>query len=354
MTLLRWPKIKLYTFILSMPFIVAMLHLIMYRERAWKELDIWIISTPIITAIGIIDMWGHVQYTSWVEQKYPLRTQLLQRITLKLLVWLFVMTPGVILILLLYDYFHILGYKISTDDMLKAMLVGACVNLIFETLYEADFMMQKNREIQAENKRLKILSVNEELTMLKHQVNPHFLFNCFNTLSSLITVDRQLAEKFLDELSKVYRYLLRSNTSSVSSLENELQFIDSYFSLLSTRYGESIKMNIRVDKHYLNYCIPTLSLQLLVENAVKHNQISKPQPLCIDIFTTADDNLVVSNSLRRKSSQVPGGGLGLHNIRSKYALLHHKSLQILESKSDFVVVLPLLWRPDANADTVHA
>ena len=140
----------------------------------------------------------------------------------------------------------------------------------------------------------------QEFENLKSQVNPHFLFNCFNTLSSLIQEDKKEAEKFLDELSKVYRYLLTNNEDGVSTVEKEVKFLESYYRLLKTRYGDGLHINIEIDKRYYPYLLPSLSLQLLVENAVKHNVVSRQKPLTIEVFTAAGNKLVVNNNLQRK------------------------------------------------------
>ncbi|MDX2046380.1 MAG: histidine kinase, partial [Chitinophagaceae bacterium] len=175
------------------------------------------------------------------------------------------------------------------------------------------------------------------------QVNPHFLFNCFNTLSSLISEDRKKAEKFLNELSKVYRYLLRNNEDGLSTVENEIRFIRSYYQLLQTRHGEAVQVNIEIDKRYEPYLLPSLSLQLLVENVVKHNALSKNKPLVIDIFTTAGNKMVVNNNLQRRTIKAPSNKVGLENIKAKYSLLKQDGFQVMEDEKNFTVVLPLIW-----------
>jgi LytS/YehU family sensor histidine kinase len=179
--------------------------------------------------------------------------------------------------------------------------------------------------------------------VLKNQVNPHFLFNCFNTLSSLISENKEKAETFLNELSKVYRYLLRNNEDGLSTLENEMKFIRSYYGLLKTRHGESLEMTIDIDKRYYPYLLPSLTLQLLVENVVKHNQLARNQPLVIEIFTTAGNKLVVNNNLQRRTIKAPSNKVGLENIKAKYELLNQKGFQVMEDSKNFTVVLPLIW-----------
>jgi two-component system, LytTR family, sensor kinase len=146
----------------------------------------------------------------------------------------------------------------------------------------------------------------------------------------------------LDELSKVYRYLLSNNQESISTVENEIKFILSYFQLLLTRFGKADELNIKIEKQFNSYLLPSLTLQLLVENAVKHNSLSKNQPLIIDIFTTANKKLIINNNLQRSTINVHSNGIGLNNIKSKYLLLKQKDFQVIQSKEKFTVILPLI------------
>jgi two-component system, LytTR family, sensor kinase len=301
--------------------------------------------------IGIASWYGHVLYANWTERKYPSLKQTRQRVILKLLIPVLVMGPSVALILILYDNLHILGYHLRQEHIVISMAIGISVNLIFETLFEADFVLQRLKESRVQKEAALQLAVNEEFDALKNQVNPHFLFNCFNTLSSLISVDKELAEKFLDELSKVYRYLLRSNEEGLSSLENEIKFIQSYFQLLQTRHGEAVKLNMQIDKRYESYLLPSLTLQLLIENVVKHNALSKNKPLVIDIFTTAGNKLVVNNNMQRRTVKAPSNGVGLENIKAKYSLLKQPGFQVIEDEKNFTVVLPLIWNNNLSNKT---
>lgn len=347
-----WGKLKLYCYLFSMPFIITMLHLIMFQNRVWSEPSIWLLSSPIIFILGSFSMAGHVMYETWVEKKYPSLTQTRQRIIMKALVTIFVMTPSVYVIFLFYHIFYLFHYKIHPGHLWQGALVGLSVNMIFETLYEADFVFRRVRENAAENATLQQLSLRQEFDTLKNQVNPHFLFNCFNTLSALIGANKEKAIQFLDELSKVYRSLLRSNHDSLSTLSHELEFIASYFKLLETRHGEAVKMYTNIERQYLSYCIPSLSLQLLLENAVKHNMVSKKNPLVIEIFTSGENKLVVNNNLQRKVIIAHNNGVGLQNIKAKYELLKQPGFQVMDGDKNFTVVLPLLWKPAESTQTV--
>jgi two-component system, LytTR family, sensor kinase len=347
---MKWikpPKLEVYSFILSIPLISIAYNLLFYGDRLWKDINVWLISFNLIVVIGIVSWYGHVLYGNWAESKYPSLKQSKQRIILKLLIPVLIMGPSVALILVLYDKFHILGYNLKVSHIPRAMAIGVSVNLIFETLFEADYTLKCLKQSRIEKESTMQLAMNQEFDSLKNQVNPHFLFNCFNTLSSLITVDKEKAEQFLDELSKVYRYLLRNNEEGVSTVENEIKFIQSYFKLLQTRHGEAVRLNIQIDKRYDTYLLPSLSLQLLVENVVKHNALSKNKPLIIDIFTAAGNKLVISNNLQRRSVKAPSNKVGLENIKAKYELLKQPGFQVLEDEKNFTVVLPLIWSSTA-------
>lgn len=344
MKLVKPPRFKLFSFLFSMPLIDVILNLIMFGERLWQDPKVWVVSFPLIFLLGYLSWYSHLLYETAVEKKYPALSQSRQRITMKVLIVFLVMMPSVLIIFFIYHAFHILGYQIHSDHLYKGMIVGACVNIIFETLFEAEYIFTKYKESTFERDTLEQLTIQQEFDTLKNQVNPHFLFNCFNTLSSLISVDKGKAEIFLDELSKVYRYLLRNNQETTGSLETEIKFIRSYYKLLQTRHGEAVQLNIQIDKRYNNYQLPSLSLQLLVENVVKHNALSKNKPLVIDIFTTAGNKLVVTNNLQRRTQKAPSNGVGLDNIRAKYLLLRQPGFQVLEDEKNFTVVLPLIWK----------
>ena len=336
-------KVQVIGFWLSMPFITVALNAILYPGRFIDDWRVWVVSWPLIYALGYLSWFSHMQYDDAIRRKFPSLKESGKRILFKALTNPLIMTPSVFVIFLVYDGFHILGYHLHTADLKWGYLIGLSVNLLFDTLWEVLFLLEKYRESVQEKLLLEKMSMEHEFENLKGQINPHFLFNCFNTLSSLIEEDKTEAERFLDELSKVYRYLLRANDSGISTVEKEMRFIQSYFELLRTRYGEALQLNMDIDRRYFPYQLPSLSLQLLVENAVKHNIVSRQQPLIMDIFTTAGNRLVVNNNLQRKALSPASTRIGLRNIQEKYRLLKEEGFQVVEGENNFMVVLPLLW-----------
>lgn len=182
-----------------------------------------------------------------------------------------------------------------------------------------------------------------QMMALQAQLNPHFLFNSLNSLSSLIAEDPAKAERFVDEMANVYRYLLRNNDNKLTTLQTELKFVDSYYHLLKTRYGAGIDLRKSVDDPYLAYQLPPLTLQLLLENAVKHNIVSSDQPLIIEVASSPDGWLTVSNTLQRRVvNRANSTQKGLLNILSKYQLLGQAMPKVEEKNDAFVVALPLI------------
>jgi sensor histidine kinase YesM len=344
-------RLQWFSFFASMPFIDVLANYIIFKDRTFQDIHVWLISFPVIY-FGGMGIWRcQVMIGNYVKYRFPALKQTTKRVVINTFLIVPFMASGVSFIYFFYAQFNILGYQSNSEDLKLCLLLGFCVNLVFETLYESAFVMEKYKETVKEKEQLEQQSVYTEFDSLKNQVNPHFLFNCFNTLSSLITEDKKKAEKFLDELSKVYRYLLRNNENGLSTVENEIKFIQSYYQLLQTRHGEAVQINIEIDKRYEPYLLPSLTLQLLVENVVKHNVLSKNKPLVIDIFSTAGNKLVVNNNLQRRSQKVPSGKVGLENIKAKYKLLKQKGMQVIEDGKNFTVVLPLIWNNNIRSGT---
>jgi two-component system, LytTR family, sensor kinase len=196
------------------------------------------------------------------------------------------------------------------------------------------------QEVEMENEILKRENLNAQHETLKQQVNPHFLFNSLNTLRSLIKLDSNQAEDFASELSSVYRYMLRHQDKQQVTLREEIEFLQSYLYLLKIRFGESIQTQIQIPADHLDLLMPPNTLQLLIENAVKHNVISQKKPLSISLFMR-DNCLVVENTLQPKAIRSASSHLGLTNIRSRYALLKGKDVTIQQGRGSFQVLLPV-------------
>lgn len=199
---------------------------------------------------------------------------------------------------------------------------------------------KEKQEILMENETLKRENLNALHESLKQQVNPHFLFNSLNTLKSLIKEDQGQAVDFTSELSSVYRYMLRHQDKKEVPLKEEIGFVKSYLYLLKIRYGDAIQVKIDIPEELLDSLMPPNTLQLLMENTVKHNALSGKKPLSISIYIH-DGHLVVENTLHPKTARGSSSQLGLSNIQGRYALLKGKEVVIQRSDEFFRVLLPI-------------
>jgi len=204
-------------------------------------------------------------------------------------------------------------------------------------------IIDSRQQIAIQFEKLKMENLQSSYNALMGQVNPHFFFNSLNGLNSLIrSGEQEKTLTYLDELSNVFRYVLQSNKKELVTLAEELEFVKAYTYLLSVRYEGKIFFSIQVDTFYLHWYLPILSILPLVENAVKHNVISKQYPLRIDIYTTKDDQLMISNQIRPKIDDNERSGIGLKNLWGRYRMLTSKDIHISQRKDYFKVSLPLL------------
>lgn len=209
-------------------------------------------------------------------------------------------------------------------------------------VYEVIYYLQLYRMALTDTEELKRARIKTELDALRQQVNPHFLFNSLNSLTALISEDPQKAETFSEELSSVYRYLLRANDAPLVPLTAELDFLDSYYHLLKTRHGDALMLVRQLEPGSEARRLPPLTLQLLIENAVKHNVILPEQPLTIQLSTDEADRLIVRNNIQRRPTRALSNGVGLSNILTKYQMLGQPAPVIEDDGREFRVTLPLV------------
>jgi two-component system LytT family sensor kinase len=199
---------------------------------------------------------------------------------------------------------------------------------------ERQMYLNKSEQLLRENLQTKF-------EVLKNQINPHFLFNNLNVLSSLVYQDPKVADRFIIEFSKIYRYILDMQAKAMVSLESELNFLDSYTYLLKQRFKDGITVKKEISSSLLQKKIPPLTLQLLMENVVKHNIISMEHPLTV-YLKEEDDRLIFKNKITLRNQSEKPSGLGLNNIRERYKLVSSRSVTIQKEDGFFIVSLPLL------------
>jgi sensor histidine kinase YesM len=213
--------------------------------------------------------------------------------------------------------------------------------LVITSTFVIRLVFQK-QNVMLENEKLRREALQSQYESLKNQLSPHFLFNSLTALSVLVKEEPQQAQNYIGSLSKALRYTLKSNEKKLVTLSEEMEFMTSYLFLIRMRYGDNLEIKTMIDEGMLLYLLPPLTIQTLVENAIKHNEISKRKPLTIDISTTSEGNLVIINDIQQKLTGEEGTGIGLTNLSKQFMLLIGKDIAIRRSNGQFSVEVPLI------------
>ena len=230
----------------------------------------------------------------------------------------------------------------DNDHLINTVLVIIIAACFITNIYEIIFLNLEKEYNESRVEQLNVAKAQAELEALKNQIDPHFIFNSLNTLSFLITRDPQNARLFNDTLARVYRYILSNKERDLVLLREEIEFISNYFYLLKIRFAEAVSMVIEItDLSAENFLIPPISLQALVENAIKHNEFSDKKPLTIDVSISAD-YVIVRNAMNRRNDPPPTSKIGLSNLDNRYKLLTKRNILVENNFESFTVKLPIV------------
>jgi sensor histidine kinase YesM len=245
--------------------------------------------------------------------------------------------------LLLTGWYHVFAKgNVQWDTVFTATLIIMICVVFITHVYETVFLVRDSESEMVRNAQLERARVQAELEALKNQIDPHFIFNSLNTLSYLIEERPSKAKQFNDNLADVYRYILQNKSRDLVFLQEEITFIIDYFSLLKIRFENAVQLDITIREDlYDRFLIPPISLQVLIENAIKHNEFSEASPLKVTISLTGDQ-LIVHNKTSKKALRKSSSKIGLQNLNERYKLTTEKSITVQEELKDFVVMLPVL------------
>ncbi len=301
------------------------------------------LSTMMLTTV----LWMGNRYVMiWSRTRYPQFDKVKRRILVQsgiMLVYTSIVTN--FLGFFLHDYcgMHTAdgGGLSMLDIVINSNNAAIFTSLTVVAIYESIYFMSELRQSIEEKEMLKRESLQAQLNALKTQVNPHFLFNNLNTLTAVIPENPEQAINFVQQLSKVYRHILEVKDERTIPLKDELDVLKAYAFLLKTRFGNNLAITINVGGEKMQKKVVPLSLQLLMENAIKHNIVSAERPLKIDVYAV-NGTLVVSNNLQKKNQVFESTGIGLDNIRNRYRLLGDRLINVAESSNSFTVSIPLI------------
>jgi len=246
-------------------------------------------------------------------------------------------------ILLLAGWYHIFSKGSVNWQVIftAALIIMICVIFITH-VYETVFLVKESESEMLRAEQLERARAEASLEALKNQIDPHFIFNSLNTLSYLIEEKPAKAKQFNDNLADVYRYILQNKARDLVLLQEEMNFLTDYFSLLEIRFERAVQLRLAMDKNLFGqYLIPPISLQVLMENAIKHNEFSDAVPLVVDIGCK-NDTLIFCNEVRKKTLRKPSSRTGLRNLDARYKLSTGHTIIVEETEKVFRVVLPVL------------
>lgn len=297
-----------------------------------------------LIAIGItVGVWeGNLWLDVWLNRRLPWVTNPGRRMAWHLPLGLIYSAGLIYLSMWAFNrYVCVLPEAIKDKFVVSALVMGILVTIATLAIeISIQFFVQWKRSL-VEVEKYKAESLQAQLQNLKDQVNPHFLFNNMSVLSSLVYTDQDKAVEFINQLSKVYRYVLDSRNSELVSLDSELVFIRSYTYLLQIRFGTTINFHFDIQDKLRSLLLPPMALQLLIENAIKHNEVSAERPLTITVH--ADPvALTVSNNLQLRSHPEPVSRTGIRNLQARYRFFTDQTVQVNIRDQQFTVTLPLL------------
>lgn len=304
----------------------------------------------IISLVGVIASWVSIRAIGNFFRKHCRKIAFGLRLAMQVLISCII---SISITLCLY-YAGIFYFTLRPEycdigllDLKNLILTVLLLTFLINTIYEGFYLFLRLSETALETERYKKESIEAQYQNLTSRLNPHFLFNSLNTLTTIVEEDTPKAVAYIQELSVVYRYVLNSQKSTWVDLPSELKFTQSYITLLKMRFEEDLKVEMDICEKHTNYFILPLTVQLLIENAVKHNEISNSLPLVVRIFCN-EEQLVVSNNKQKRNIMPSTTKVGLHNISERYKFLVDKEVIIEDTPSSFVVRIPLVKRVDTE------
>jgi len=303
----------------------------------------WQVKLSFLYTIGIAAVvWQGNRYLHFSMRSYfNWHNKPIQKVLVLLFSIAFYTIP--VSILLLVGWYNFFGTgQVNWHIVWNSTLIILIAVVFITHVYETVFLVKETESEMVKNEQLERTKAETELEALKNQIDPHFIFNSLNTLSHLIEEKPAKARLFNDNLADVYRYILQNKARGLVLLKEEMLFLQNYFSLLKIRFEKAVEMQVSIDEEEIGqYLIPPISLQILAENAIKHNEFSDAMPLVIRI-TISNDQLIVQNPVKKKNLRKLSSKIGLQNLQERYKLTTGKEILIKEEEGNFTVILPIL------------
>lgn len=276
-----------------------------------------------------------------LRRKYPLIRQTPKRLIITCLYLVGFMAVADPILCSLTEFKPIVE-SLKNESFLIDLGINTAIALVIGSMYENVYFFDHWKNTIKLNEALKNQQIRTQFEVLQNQMSPHFLFNSLNTLTTLIAEDADIAVNFTEKLSEVYRYILQNREKELVELKEEVEFVKNYSFLLKMRYPENLYIDFELGEGIMTKSIPPLTLQILVENAIKHNVVSKSNPLYISIYSENEKTIIIKNNLQQKSGIKKSTKTGLKNIKKRYEYLGARNIDIITTADHFLVAAPLL------------
>jgi hypothetical protein len=333
------------------------------RKGHWRELTIRIVGITVIAFISVFLDFGYSQNDAGLLKAFLvsfIRTALIWngsmiiiqfavkrypvfRETFKLIAFQIV---GLCLFVFLVELGEIyaaekyLKVSLSYSDKRTLIIGSLLITFMISSIYASVAFFIQWKENLLRTQALEKANLEARYETLRNQVNPHFLFNSLNTLLMLVN-DNPVASKYVESISEIMRYMLKSRDKEIVLLGDDLKIARDYVFVQQSRFGTKLNVEFDVPEKYFHYAVPPLALQMLLENAIKHNVVSKEHPLSVNVYANENNYLVIENTMRAKIDKDPSTGVGISNINARYLHLSGKSIVVKQESGRFVVMLPL-------------
>ncbi|WP_109832498.1 sensor histidine kinase [Reichenbachiella versicolor] len=321
-------------------FAVALIITVVFKTPEDDAIPFYMLYGKVLVFCAVL--WnGSGFILDYFEDRFPLLESTPKRLLISVVsvtLWLILGANLVSLILGTCTWDNIIDPKFFFRNNNISLIAG----IIISSFYVGNDFFEKWKESVRQNEELKNQQIRTQFEVLQNQMSPHFLFNSLNTLTTLIEEDQKVAVDFTQTLSEVYRYILRNKERELVSVHEELEFCKSYVYLLKMRYPENLLVDIKVDLESRQKYVAPLTIQMLLENAIKHNMISKIAPLNIEVYIDQIGEIVVKNTLQIKKSLEKSTKTGLDNIRKRYQFLGDREIKVVTSQKYFRVAIPLI------------
>ncbi|MCD4794830.1 MAG: histidine kinase [Bacteroidales bacterium] len=323
--------------LISIFFIGIIMPVIFYDKSDIKGLLLWIVISVIMTFV----FWeGSIRVVSYIWHKFPFEKNIFIHIAVN---FLYLSVLSVFIIALLY-LIHLSFSRLSDNywqNMTGVHVAVVLVSFFTTSIHEGIFIFNKWKESLVLSAKLEKENIQSQLDVLKNQLNPHFLFNSLSILSSIIPVEPEKAVIFVNKLSDIFRYTLEFRDENIVELKEEIDFVNSYIFLQKMRYSNNLKITNNIREKVSGYNVLPFSIQIIIENAIKHNEISDKYPLFVEISNT-DEYITVKNNIQRIDNEGESFNVGLKNLTERYRLISDLKPLFYEKDKEFIAEIPIL------------